>query len=178
MRKKIFGTALAASTVLLVQGCSVQLISQYDEGTDKGVTDYVQKMEAHYETLDRSSLPSCTYSNFKTFYSTTSAELDALAVRVRTIPKNANTIEQVDNLIKQLVYLEENHKDFGSKKCPSGETFKSSLQQIRKASCAILVLELAKKRGEIQASTDECSNIPLEEIKATAKAAVTATSPK
>ncbi len=67
LRPTLGVTVLALA--LAVSGCSIKLISSYDETTDKTVTALQKKTEAHLVALEAvEGLPECKYEKHKQFY--------------------------------------------------------------------------------------------------------------
>lgn len=130
---------------LAVSGCSIKLISSYDETTDKTVTALQKKTEAHLVALEAvEGLPECKYEKHKQFYDEAKVDVSAIAVRAAAIPKNNITIEQAVLLSSSLDNLEKLHKIA----CLSKDQIKPLRTQFNSSFTAILKLELAKRRGE------------------------------
>lgn len=135
----IFALALAVS------GCSIKLISSYDETTDKTVTALQKKTEAHLVVLEAvDGLPGCKYEKHKQFYDEAKVDVSAIAVRAAAIPKNEITTEQTILLSNSLYDLEKLHKIA----CLSKDQIGHLRTQFNSSFTAILKLELAKRRGE------------------------------
>jgi PBP1b-binding outer membrane lipoprotein LpoB len=130
---------------LAVSGCSIKLISSYDETTDKTVTALQKKTEAHLVALEAvEGLPECKYEKHKQFYDEAKVDVSAIAVRAAAIPKNDITTEQTVLLSSSLDNLEKLHKIA----CLSKDQIKPLRTQFNSSFTAILKLELAKRRGE------------------------------
>lgn len=130
---------------LIVSGCSVKLISNYDETTDKAVTDLQKKTEAHLVAIEAAEdSPGCQYENHKKFYTDIKVDLSAISVRTAAIPKNEITSEQIALLSKSLDSLEKLHK-IG---CLSKDQIRPLRTPLNSIFTAILKLELAKRRGD------------------------------
>jgi hypothetical protein len=128
-----------------VSGCSLKLISSYDETTDKTVTALQKKTEAHLVALEAvEGLPECKYEKHKQFYDEAKVDVSAIAVRVAAIPKNEIATEQTVLLSGSLDSLEKLHKIA----CVSEDQIKPLRAQFNSSFTAILKLELAKRRGE------------------------------
>ena len=92
-------------------GCSVKLISSYDEKTDNAVTQLQKEVETFFVTIEgQAGLPECAYENHKKFYQDSKVTISAIEVRARAIPKNTITIEQIELLKDSLEKLEKLHK--------------------------------------------------------------------
>ncbi len=133
--------------MMVLSGCSIKLISSYDETTDKTVTALQKKVESFFVTLEsQEGSPDCEYKNHRQFYDEAKVEISAIEIRARAIPKNEITIKQIELLKDSLNNLESLHKI----SCLA----KSQIEPLRIAFnatfVAILKLELAKKRGESQ----------------------------
>lgn len=130
---------------LAVSGCSIKLISSYDETTDKTVTALQKKTEAHLVALEAAEgLPECKYEKHKQFYDEAKVDVSAIAVRAAAIPKNEITTEQTVLLSSSLDGLEKLHKIA----CLSKDQISPLRTQFNSSFTAILKLELAKRRGE------------------------------
>ncbi|NIM97054.1 MAG: hypothetical protein GTO24_02880 [candidate division Zixibacteria bacterium] len=133
--------------LMLLSGCTVKLISSYDETTDKTVTALQKKVESFLITLESiEGLPECEYKNHKKFYDEVKIEISAIVVRARAIPDNEITIEQVELLKDSLKNLESLHKI----SCLSKDQIEPLRIAFNSSFTAILKLEFAKKRGESQ----------------------------
>ena len=132
-------------TSIVLSGCSIKLISSYDEITDKTVTALHKKVETFFVSLEsQEALPECEYGNHKKFYEEAEVEISAIEVRARAVPKNENTIEQVELLKDSLNKLKSLHKI----SCLSKEQIVPLRNAFNSSFTAILKLEFAKKRGE------------------------------
>lgn len=134
-------------TLTILSGCSVKLISSYDETTDKAVTALQKKVEIFFVTVEsQEGLPECEYKNHKKFYEEVKVDISAIEVRARAIPDNEITIEQVELLKGSLTNLELLHKI----SCLSKDQIEPLRIAFNSSFTAILKLEFAKKRGESQ----------------------------
>jgi hypothetical protein len=131
--------------IFVVTGCTVKLISSYDEKTDEAVTDLHKKVETFFLSIEsQEGLPECTYENHTAFYQEVKVSVSAIELRARAIPDNDITIEQVVLLKENIELLEQLHK-LG---CLSKEQVKPLRINFNSGFTAILKLELAKKRGD------------------------------
>ncbi len=131
--------------VLAMSGCSVQLVSHYDEKTDALVTQLQKEIATFFVTVEgQEGLPECQYDNHQTFYLNSKVAISALQVRAKAIPNNAITITQIGLLNDSLGQLEQLHQ-LG---CFTANTVTSVRTSFNSSITAILKLELAKKRGE------------------------------
>lgn len=142
--RMLFGAALLA-LALALSGCTVKLVSAYDETTDKNVTALQKKTEAHLVALEAAEgLPECKYEKHKQFYKEAKVDVSSIAVRAAAIPKNEITTKQTVLLSNSLDNLEELHKIA----CLSKDQIAPLRIQFNSSFTAILKLELAKRRGE------------------------------
>ena len=136
-------TLLAAT--LIISGCAVKLISNYDETTDKAITALHKKTEMHLVGLEViEDLPECKYENQKKFYEEVKVDVSAIAVRAAAISKNEITVDQTTLLSKSLESLESLHKIA----CLSKNQIAPLRTQFNTIFTAILKLEIAKRRDE------------------------------
>ena len=143
----LFNTALIfiASQFMIQTGCTVKLISSYDEKTDNAVTDLHKKVETFFLTLESQvGLPECEYDHHTAFYKDAKVSISVIEVRARAIPDNEITIEQIVLLKENIELLEQLHK-LG---CLSKEQIEPLRINFNSGFTAILKLELAKKRGD------------------------------
>lgn len=142
-RARIAAIFVAAGMAL--SGCAIQLISKYDEATDKAVTALQKKTEAHLVALEAvQGLPECKYEKHKQFYEEARVDISAITVRAAAIPKNEITTQQAGLLAGNLGSLEKLHR----MACLSGDQIAPLRTQFNSSFTAILKLELAKRRGE------------------------------
>jgi hypothetical protein len=87
-----------ALSALLLAGCAVRLIGDYDDTIDSGVTDVQQKAELYFAKLQ--STPSTPYD--QSFYDDIDARLAVLKTRAASLPKYPIILEQLANLKSQL----------------------------------------------------------------------------
>lgn len=139
---------LSASILALafaLPGCTIKLISSYDETTDRTVTALQKKTEAHFIALENSEgLPECRYEKHKPFYDEAKVEASAISVRAAAIPKNDRTTQETALLSNSLDSLEKLHRIA----CLTNDQIKPLRIQFNSIFTAILKLELAKRRGE------------------------------
>lgn len=135
------------TTVLIfaVTGCSVKFVADYDEVTDKSVTELQREVEGFLVDIQRKvGTDRAAYSNHSEFYDEVRVDLSAISVRAAAREKNEITIEQLDLIQKNLDNLEKLHE--------LGFSSAEEIEPLRKAFnasfTAILKFELAKKRGE------------------------------
>lgn len=137
---------LALAAWLAASGCTVKLIGDYDEATDKGATALHRKVETFLTKLERTAgTPAGAHGALgMNFYPEAMVDTRALMIRARAIPQNEITVEMLDLVAKNLGLLEELHK--------AGIGAPEQVAPLRAAFdaqfTAILRLELAKKRGD------------------------------
>jgi hypothetical protein len=141
-----FAWFFPALMALALSACAVTLISQYDEQTDRLTSDLQRAMTGHFEMLRSATAPACTYPNFVDFYRDRRVDVSVLDVRARSIPKNQETIRQVELIGSSLAALEEIHRDAGAS-CPSAQVLSPVERGLQQQFLSILTLEQAKKRG-------------------------------
>ena len=140
-----FGVIAIFILAFAISGCSIKLISSYDETTDQAVTALQKKTEAHLVALESvENLPECEYKRHKQFYDEAKVDVSAIAVRAAAVPKNEITTKQADLLSNSLDNLERLHKI----SCLTKDQIDPLRTQFNSSFTAILKLELAKRRGE------------------------------
>lgn len=144
--------------LLCLNSCTVTLISEYDEYTDKAVSDMQEQVELHLTRMEKLAVgfdgqpvrPACEYQQNQEFYIESLAAARTLKTRNEVRPRNDITTRQLGLLIDNLENLEMLHQ--GDPPDP-GHCLSSANTQLARASMdqmfnAILKLEDAKKRGE------------------------------
>jgi hypothetical protein len=131
--------------LLILSGCTIKLVADYDEQTDRSVTELQRKLETFFVKLERQiGTPDADYVNYQTFYDGVKVDISAIKLRVSAIPKNQITLKQIELLEDNLATLEQLHQ--------AGITDIQVVKVVRDdfntALTSILSLELAKKRGE------------------------------
>jgi hypothetical protein len=130
--------------IISIVACSVKFVSEYDENTDRSISDLQRKFETFFISVEKfCGSPEGDYSHFEKFYDDAKVDLSILLLRVTAKTKNDIQIEQVNILIKSFDDLQKLHK--------IGLT-KDQLTTIRTAFnvslTAILKFEIAKRRGD------------------------------
>jgi hypothetical protein len=144
-RSIIINPLILIILLILVAGCSVKLISTYDEQTDNAVTNLQKKVEKFFLTLQaQEGLPDCKYENHLQFYMDAKVDISSIEVRARAIPDNDITIKQIGLLSENIDLLEQLHQT----DCLSKEQIEPLRINFNSGFTAILKLELAKKRGD------------------------------
>lgn len=127
---------------VLLTGC--QFVSQYDEQTDKAVTQLQKDFETFFITAEQQAgSAECAYSNHIGFYTSSRVSVSSIDIRAKVIPKNDITIEQISLLKSSLETLEKLHK----LDCLGVEQIISLRVSFNSIFTAILKFELAKKRS-------------------------------
>lgn len=134
---------LSLSLVIALAGCTIRLISDYDENTDKGVSEFQKSMETFLVRIETQERPAGPLSDAeKDFFQKAKVDLSALRVRASAIPKNEITVRMIANLTSSVEALEQ-LVPLGITKdqvTPIHSAFNTSVG-------AIIKLELEKKRG-------------------------------
>lgn len=146
----VFSLILAVLlSVLIISGCTITLVSKYDEQTDANVTALQKKLDAYLLKLDGAAYPDCSFASNKSFYDGVHIQLGSAQVRANAIPQNDITIQQLDALSKAIADLEKIQKlRDGNSSCLPAEIIKVDRTLFNSIFTAILKFELAKKRGE------------------------------
>jgi hypothetical protein len=136
---------VALVLTLAVPGCGVKFVADYDELTDKSVTELQRKVESFLVDIERKvGTDDATYSNNTGFYDEVRVDISAIRVRAAAREKNEITLEQLDLVQENLDNLEKLHQ-LGFK---SPEEIEPVRKAFNASFTAILKFELAKKRGE------------------------------
>lgn len=131
--------------LIITSACSVKFIADYDEVTDKLVTELQRKMEYLFLDLEsKFGTQETDYENYIEFYKEVKTDLKLLELRTSALPQNEITVKQVKLVQKNFQLFEDIHKD--------GIDDMILIEEPRKdftlAFINILKFELAKKRGE------------------------------
>lgn len=132
--------ALPLLAFVLVTGCTkVQLISPYDETTDRMVTALHQSTSEVLDELEAAPTPG--YAAMSKRYAGLKRELRAMQLRNEARPKNKLTIAQLQELKINLDKLEKTHKD-GLMAAVMVQPMRDAFDRTFRA---LLTLELVKK---------------------------------
>ena len=132
---------LAAITLLLLwAGCSISLISKYDEVIDKGITDFQKKMDLFL--IQKQRMPTTSYND--AFYDEIFVDLQVLQTRASSVPKNSQTSGLITILANHVKKVQATDK----KGTSTGSTYLVLQQDIDQTCGDALKLELAKKQGD------------------------------
>ncbi len=136
---------LMGTLLFMANACSIRLISDYDEATDKAVTHLQKKVDTFLVAMQRKAgTTDAAYEKNIQFYDEVRVDISAIKVRAAARPMNEITIKQINLLGENVDKLESLNKlGFQSPEelIPLRTAFDISFS-------AILKLELAKKRGE------------------------------
>lgn len=143
---------LAAVAFLLITACAtVQLVSNYDEITDREVTALQRSVDDTLIALESMSTPQCLHASHLQFYTNTHSAIRSLQLRNQARgEKNRQTTEQVDILRDSFDTFEALHEGNSNKNppvCMTRGDIDKDLRGLNATFRAILTLELAKKRG-------------------------------
>ena len=133
---------------LVISACTVHFVSDYDELTDRTVTELQTRVEVFLVSMSQTAgTPSGTYNSNREFYNENKAILATLTARNSAIPQNQSTIDQLKLLGENLDTLASLHKEGGEQGLTAevAEPIHAMLDvQFR----AIIKHELDKKRGK------------------------------
>lgn len=138
---------------LVLTGCSISLVSPYDEQTDKSVTELQKDVERFLTKMESlNDKPECSYEFQTAFYENVKVSLSSIKIRADAIPNNSITSEQIALLKTSLSDLENLHKHKLAKQDSNHCLTASEIEPIRSnlniSFTAILKFEIAKKRGD------------------------------
>lgn len=154
MKTRIYKNSLLSFLILvsvLFSSCHVMLISQYDEVTDKTVTQMQKDVSRFFIDIKRkvssdTLRAKAAYENYIEFYENLKVELSSLSIRASAIPKNEIVADQITILRDNIENLEKLHKmgfNYEEELIPPENAFNSAFT-------AIIKLQLALKRGETE----------------------------
>ncbi len=138
--------SLAFSLLLVaaLTGCTVTLISQYDEQFDQSATALQRRLDVFLTDLAATrNADESGYARHERFYGAYAVDLRALLIRARSLPKNERTAEQVELMLNSLESLRATHQTQG---VLSPGYVTAARDQFNQAWQNIIALELAKKR--------------------------------
>ncbi len=141
-----FGRCLAlASLSIALLGCTVTLVSRYDEVFDRSATALQREMDEFLTNLELASPTSeeASYTHNAKFYAEYAVEVRGLLIRARSLPKNDHTAQQVELMLRSVEDLRSTHEAQGHLSTGYIGVTRNSLNQSWQA---IIALELAKKR--------------------------------
>jgi hypothetical protein len=146
LMKRALWLVAAAAVLALSPGCTVRLISDYDEVIDAKATELRSKLDAFLSKLERTAgTDDAKHEKFASFYEEVRAELSSMLLRAKLAPKSETVQEQITLASKSVDTLEEIHKKFGVDK----EKFEKGIRPAFDTQFgAIIRLQKALKRSE------------------------------
>lgn len=145
----LLALALVALAVLAAGGCTVRLISDYDETIDRSASELQKEMDAFLTDMEIGEGESVMYGVNRGFYPYYATEVRAVLVRAQAHPKNEQSVAQYELMLDSLKELEEAHRgDEGveSEGALPVEAIPVFRDLFNQAWSAIIRLEVAKKR--------------------------------
>lgn len=149
-RLRIF-TWIVLVMSLAAGGCTnIRLIADYDETTDKTVTELQRKISTFLIDVEsKLGTPEAAHERFVETYKALRVDISAIELRVNALPKNRITQDQVKALKDNIGLLETLHKTgFAANLDGQKAVLATTQKDFDVALAAILKLELAKRRGE------------------------------
>jgi hypothetical protein len=147
MHQTLLRISFLFSVFILITGCNVRWVSEYDAQTDQGVTQLHRKMETFLTTLEQQQLPQCLSSEHGLFYQQSLVDVRALKIRAQAIPNNDITLQQLTLLEENLSLMFKVHKlQDSSNTCMAPGVITFNRSNFESIFTAILKFELAKKR--------------------------------
>jgi hypothetical protein len=141
--------SLLTISAMFISGCTMTIVSKYDEQTDANVTALQKKLDAYFLKLDGETFPDCSFASNKAFYDDVKVQLNSTQVRANAIPNNDITLKELDALSKAISDFQDAQKMRDSKNtCLPAEIITTDRTFFNTIFTAILKLEIAKKRGE------------------------------
>ena len=139
-----FVEALPALICLLLAGCGVRYVADYDQTIVDGVSAFLAQSESFFSLLERHAGTEATaYENCTSFYEEATTDLRMLMVHADAIPQDSITSEQLSILMVSLDTLESIHRRGNL----TPAQIEGSLRPSFESSCrSILTFEYAKKR--------------------------------
>lgn len=148
-RRRLLALALVALAVLAAGGCTVRLISDYDETIDVSASQLQKEMDSFLTQMETDEGDAVTYGSNRSFYPYYATEVRAVLVRAQAHPKNELSVAQYELMLDSLEDLEEAHRgeegveDEGTLPVEAIPAFRDLFNQ---SWAAIIRLEVAKKR--------------------------------
>jgi hypothetical protein len=130
-----------AITGILVTGCHVRLIGDYDDTIDKGISDIQQRAELYFSKMQ--SNPNTPYD--QSFYDDIRSRLATLRTRAAASFKKEILVQQISELQKQFNDFQK--LDQAASRPISASIVTAAESAINVSVESILKLELALKRG-------------------------------
>ncbi|MBK7189897.1 MAG: hypothetical protein IPH86_14785 [bacterium] len=147
--RHLLALALVALAVLAAGGCTVRLISDYDETIDRSASELQKEMDGFLTQMETDEGDAVTYGANRAFYPFYATEVRAVMVRAQAHPKNEQSVAQYELMLDSLAELEDAHRgDEGTE--DEGTLPKEAIPVFRdlfnQSWGAIIRLEVAKKR--------------------------------
>lgn len=139
--------ALLGVTLVLVavEGCSITLVSAYDEQIDRAATELQRRMDRHLTRLAVAIPSEATFQQHATFYERYAVDLRSVKVRAEAHPKNRISIRQYGLMEVSLEDLRSTHEAEDGLSHDYAITVRDLFNQAWRS---IIALEVAKKRGD------------------------------
>ena len=140
---------LAVLCALALGGCTVRMVSDYDETIDLTATQLQKDMDAFLTQMEYDSGDAVTYGANRQFYAMYATEIRSLLIRAQAHPKNEISLIQYGLMLDSLGELEASHRgeeeeeDAGMLPVEAIPTYRDLFNQ---SWGAIIKLEVAKKR--------------------------------
>jgi muramidase (phage lysozyme) len=135
--------ALLLALPVLVAGCTIKLIADYDEQIDTAATELQQSMDRFLSELRQTVRPR-QYGPSADFYVQYAVAVRSVRIRASTHEKNRSSIAQYDLMLRSLEILRQLHD---SQDDLSDGAIESAIDEFNLAWTSIISLEVAKKRG-------------------------------
>jgi len=107
---------VASLLCLVMMGCAVHFVSDYDEVTDRTITELQVQTEAFVlKMADAAGTPAGTYDSNMVFYTEAKATILTMESRAAAMPKNQTTVDQLKKLAENIDLMAELHQKAGDK---------------------------------------------------------------
>nr|CAA6824047.1 MAG: Unknown protein [uncultured Thiotrichaceae bacterium] len=135
-----------AAALTFFSGCTVSLMSQYDEKTDERIELFGESANDLLFQLEElnAQKPECSYKNHTDSYRSLKVQLQTIQMHEQAKPKNTHTQKQVEALQNRVDQLITIHK----KKCLPAAFISITQSQINDMLGHILKLERSKRDPE------------------------------
>lgn len=148
LKKRFFLPLALVLLIIFITGCSVKLISDYDQLIDQYATELQSEIETFLIKMERSAgTPEGSYAENIGFYDQIQGTLATLLLRAETIAQDKTVAEQIVLLQKNLENLRQLHEGRGEKGL-TAELTGSMRVAFNTQFKAIVKLQNALKRGE------------------------------
>ena len=149
LHRRVLALVFVALAVLAAGGCTVRLISDYDETIDRSASELQKEMDSFLTQMETDEGDAVTYGANRAFYPFYATEVRAVMVRAQAHPKNEQSVAQYELMLDSLAELEDAHRgdegteDEGTLPDEAIPVFRDLFNQ---SWGAIIRLEVAKKR--------------------------------